>query len=346
VVLITSLVTGCGGSAVSQEAQGGGGTAGDAAADVVSEGAPPDVVSETSPPVDVHVDEPSPPADVVQELPEPQDAKPDADCTSGQWNSYVVEAPPPNVDPALICPWTASPVPSDKAAQVTFNIYSQNAWQAIGHIKVDPAILGSVQGSPTVEVTSAPDADLQKLQVTGMQPTADGFTFQATWPQALYLHPGMGMTRMIVRTTLAVQCNGQSKTVESLTYVDLCGAMNAPMWVSSYETCNVCEQLCEMAPTPIMPSAPDDALPLPRAMRASVSAIARAGGALVVCAEHDPAHGEVTLDWHVSAGEIVYEHDGVVVWKLPDEPGPHQIQVAVRDAGAAAVASLRYDLAA
>jgi hypothetical protein len=95
-----------------------------------------------------------------------------------------------------------------------------------------------------------------------------------------------------------------------------------------------------------MPSNPDDELALPRALRASVTAIARAGNALVVCAEHDRTVGDVQLEWRVSGGELLYERDGIAVWKLPEQPGPHQIQVAVRDESAAAVASLRYDLAA
>ncbi len=251
-----------------------------------------------------------------------------------------------HADPASICVATA-PVSSNTAARVTFNFYSQNLTTATGHITLAPALLGQVAAPPTVEVTQAsPVAELTQLQVSGMQATADGFAFNATWPASMQLS-ATNMIGMTVKTTLQVTCPGVgTQTVESITYADLCGFDPNPVWVSSGDSCTRCEQICEMAPTPIVPAAGDDDLPLACALRVDVVAIAQLGDTLVLFADRHGVEGDFDHAWQVSGGQILYADGDLAVWRMPDEPGLHQAQVGVQRSGVAAVAALRWKLAA
>ncbi|MBI5534662.1 MAG: hypothetical protein HY898_18190 [Deltaproteobacteria bacterium] len=343
-LLITSLVTtsaACSGTTTTEEPGGSAGAAQDASPDTQQ---PLDAPPEQQPEVgqDQLVFDLTP-ADTHP----PQDVAPDVEC-QGYLDTHQVPTEPLGTpaDQASICAATP-PVTSTPAAKVTFNFYSQNVWQATGHIAVPPALLNAISGFPKVMVTSAPLNELTQMVVSGMQPTSDGYTFNAQWPSTLQLHPGMGASMMTVKTTLQIVCtNPQPVTVESTTMVELCGLEGAPAWVSSGDTCTVCQQVCEMAPTPILPAAQGDDLPLSRALRAEVVVVAQAGNALVCFADHDAAAGEVDHEWQISGGRILYSKGNLVVWELPEGDGLHQIQVGVHDASAAAVATLRLSAAA
>ena len=345
VALVTSLATaGCGGSAVSDEPaipQNDGGAEADAA--VVPDGQKPSDANATEGdpyyPKDVQIDP------IVLLDSESKDVGADAECKYGQWMTHPVPQPPASTpaEPGAICA-AGSVVQSNDAARVTFYQYSQNGAQAIGHIAIPAALLSQVQGLPQVKVVDAVNPDLAKLQVSGMQATTDGFTFSASWPASTYLPLGMSPT-MKVMTTLQLMCGNQAVQVQSLTLVDACGTSEAPWLVSSGETCDVCEQMCEMAPSPILAVQAHDELPLPRAMRASVVPIAELPGAVVAFADCDHVQGDVRCEWSVSGGDVLYCDGDLVVWKLPDAPGPHQLQAAICDESAAAVASMRWELA-
>lgn len=114
-------------------------------------------------------------------------------------------------------------------------------------------------------------------------------------------------------------------------------------WACAGESCFTCEceDIAEMAPTPIPPEAKGDDLPLPGAFHLAVVPVWRNGRAVSLLAEHD-ARGEVDYEWRASDGELSDDDQGGVVWTPPSEPGPHVIQVAVRTRDAAAVDTLRW----
>ncbi len=270
------------------------------------------------------------------------------ECAGWQMEeTFEVEVPPDGVlaSPAAICAVNPPPVESNKAARVTLNKYSQSLHLATGFVEVEPTVLTEVVGLPTVEVVEAWEQQLTGMQVTQMAPTNGGFSFQAEWPQPFVVLPEP-WSRMTVKTTFDINCNPQgSATVEAITHIHLCVETGELTWVSSGDQCTACSTVCEMAPSPIVPAAGDDALPLARVLRLRVTALARVGRKLVLLAESDGGAG-LHYDWRPSGGQIAELAPDVIVWTLPDEPGPHLVQVAVHGSHAVAVASLRTDRAA
>ena len=116
-------------------------------------------------------------------------------------------------------------------------------------------------------------------------------------------------------------------------------------WVSSgdpiFENMENCWNSCEMAPTPIMPDPTDDGLALPFALKVEIDELVRFDRSVVLIAEHRGTQGPVEYEWRVSAGEISEDNLGGVVWDLPRDPGPHLVQVAIKNSSSAAVAGLR-----
>ena len=274
------------------------------------------------------------------------DAGPGGD--PGDCETFEVEVPPDGVpaSPGQICAVNTSPVESNKAARVTLTKYSQALHLATGFVEVEPTVLAEVVGLPTIEVVDAEVQQLSGMQVTQVAPTTGGFSFHAEWPQPFDVYPDP-WSRMTVKATFDIKCDPQgntTQTVEAITHIHLCHEEEVT-WVSSGDECTVCASVCEMAPSPIVPAAGADGLPLARALRLRVVELARIGRKLVLLAENDGGEG-MGYQWRPSAGEIAELAPDIIVWTLPDEPGPHLVQVAVHASDAAAVATLRADRAA
>jgi len=270
------------------------------------------------------------------------DAGPDGGpiCPGGQECTFEVQIPPEGVpaDPAVLCAMANSPLESNRAARVTLTKYSDALNLANGYVEVEPTVLATVVGTPTVSVVDATDPALLGMQVTNVQPVAGGFSFHAQWPQP-FDPPEAESPCMTVMTTFELGCGSDpSKTVQALTSICLCQDYGGRQWASSGDDCTTCV-VCEMAPSPIVPAPRTDGLPLGRALRLGVVELARVGRTRVLLAEHDGGPG-LDYEWHVTAGSIERLAADVLLWTLPTEGTSELAQVALRGPGVAAVASL------
>ena len=259
--------------------------------------------------------------------------------------TFMVEVPPEGTPLDQICPGPTDPVTSNPAARVTLTKYSEAVNLATGFVELDPGLLADVVGLPTVAAIEAWDGQLLDMQVSQIAATAGGFSFHAEWPQPFWLPPNQ-YSRVTVQTTFELQCGpNQSKTVQAITHVHLCIENGDVVWISSGDMCTACGMIAEMAPSPIVPADGDDPLPLARALRLRLVPLAQVGRSLLLLAENDGGEG-LRYDWQPSAGELVEVAADIVIWTPPEEPGPHLLQVAVSGDDTAAVAGMRWGLAA
>ncbi|MCP4603594.1 MAG: hypothetical protein GY847_24265 [Proteobacteria bacterium] len=246
---------------------------------------------------------------------------------------------------------------SNTSAHVTLNRYSASSNLATGAIEIAHEIQGAIIGEPHIDIIEATPAELYQLKVRELSPSTTGYTFHASWPTS-YLGGG----NMVVRVTLEIDCSnvegldagsasdgGQStRTVEAISFFEWCEhpdeleSTKESWWVTSGEMCYYCICTSEMAPTPIPRDAEADGLALPRSFGLEIEKIAMFDRTLVLLAEHPDSRGTVDYHWEVSAGTIDEYDQGGIVWELPETPGPHLIQVAVRDENSAAVAALTW----
>ncbi len=286
-------------------------------------------------------------------------------CVYECWGGSLVPAEPPET-PAqqdLICTESSIPVQSNTAASVTLNAYSASLNLATGHIEIPVDVLDHVIGMPTIEVVNAVPPELSEMTVSNLQPATGGFNFNVSWENPF------SYAEIQVRVTLELDCasadagisdagtgpdaGGNTRMVQSHTNLSWCFTAENPSnqqcsilnWVSSggycFETQEYCFDACEMAPTPIMPEPVDDGLALPFALKVEIDELIRFDRSVVLIAEHRGTRGPVEYEWRVSAGEISEDNLGGVVWDLPKDPGPHLVQVAIKNSSSAAVAGLR-----
>lgn len=263
-------------------------------------------------------------------------------CGGSPATTFTVEIPPEGVPASAgqICAVVMSPVESNRSARVTLVKDPQALHLATGTIDIDPALAGLVVGLPQVAVLDTQVPALLAMQVTNVQPSGAGFTFDAQWPDPLFVSIGP-WAQMTIKTTLEVKCDPQgtdTRIVEAITIIHLCQEAQDVEWVSSGDDCKICEIIAEMAPSPIMPDKPGDDLALGRALRLRLTVLARIGRAVVLLAENDGGPG-LYYEWQPSAGRVVELAPDVVVWDPPEDRGPHLIQAAVASDDAAAVAS-------
>jgi hypothetical protein len=237
-----------------------------------------------------------------------------------------------------------SPVESNGSARVTLTKDPASVQQATGAVAIATALSGLVLAPPTIEIVDATYPELLSGIVSNVQPSAQGYSFDLVWPDAIPADPANNV-RVTLKATIELACGpggDPTRTVESITHVQLCdAAADELVWVSSGEVCKVCAIIAEMAPSPIVPDTRDDGLPLARVVRLRVVPVARVGRSIVLFAENDGDAG-VAYAWHASAGRIVELAPDVMLWEPPDDHGPHLVQVAVEATDAAAVATFAW----
>jgi hypothetical protein len=271
-------------------------------------------------------------------------------CDPGQaQDTFEVTIPDPGVpaDPGTICSVMMQPVASNQAARVTLTKFSMSLHLAQGFVEIPAALDGQILGVPVIEAIAAPNyPQLLDMQVTNVTPVAGGFTFDAEWPAPLQVPPDF-WAELEVRTTFTIPCGavGDSRVVESITFIHLCQEEDDVAWVSSGDECNTCSIIAEMAPSPIVPDKAEDGLPLARAVRLRLVPLARIGRAVVLLAENDGGDG-AEYEWDASAGELQRLAPDVVLWRLPEGRGSQRLQAAVLGDEGAAVASFAWEEAA
>jgi hypothetical protein len=271
------------------------------------------------------------------------------DCSGGVEEIFVVEIPPEGVPASVgqICAVMMSTVESNKAARVTLTKDPQALHLAKGLITLAPELAGTVIGAPAIAVVDAWTPEIYNMMVANITPTAEGFSFDASWPPPLnvYSEP---WSRMTLKTTMEIACDAmatETRMVEAITHIHLCDDAADLEWVSSGDECKVCSIIAEMAPSPIVPDKAHDDLPLARALRLRVVPLARVGRTVVLLAENDGG-ADLAYSWRSTAGTLVELAPDVVVWTPPEGRGPCLIQAAVHGDDVAAVASFTWEEAA
>jgi hypothetical protein len=251
--------------------------------------------------------------------------------------TYTVAIPPAGVvaDPGQICAVVQPPVTSNTSARVTLTNFSTQTKTASGAITIPPAVLATMQGLPTVKVSSSSHPQLDGLLVTNLVMVGTGFTFDAAWPGNIPTSSTGGVT-MTIKVAYTIACaDGGTQSVESITRLDMCVGKSDLTWVSSGDACTVCQIIAEMAPSPIPSANAGDELPLGRVIRMRVVEVARAGRDVLLFAENDGG-GATAYEWHVSGGTLRHLAPDVVLWSMPPEAGADPFgQVAIwNDEGA------------
>ncbi len=271
-------------------------------------------------------------------------------CEDGAYpNEYTVESPPDGTPatPFDICTPGDEAVESNLAARVSFNIYSADLHLATGHVVVPEEIRDLVVGIPQITISEAYPSPIADVTISNIVQVTDGYSFEAQWPSTTWFEAGD--CTMTVVVTMEITCEDETdgglatKMIESTTYVHLCNDFNYQVnWVSSGGLCTVCEFVCEMAPSPIVPEPEGAPSALPRAVEVEIVPFWRSGRTLALVAEHRGTDGPVEYAWSATGGTVSQSDLGGVVWEIPKTAHYHQLSLVVRDRLSAAVATFRY----
>lgn len=273
------------------------------------------------------------------------------ECTPADGcNEVEVSVPPEGVpaEPGEICSVNMDVVDSGLAARVTLTVDPSGSHQnTAGVVTVAPELSDRIVGTPRVElVASESSVVAESLTVSEVTGSGPEYSFVVMSSEPLRLST-VEPTRLTFRITLEVDCGDTTQIVHAATDVYFClGAEELqPAWVSSGDSCCVCDVIAEMAPSPIVPDQQADGLPLSRALRLRIVELARVSNTVILLAENDGGP-DMTYEWHASGGKVTRLTPDIVVWTLSQGMPAASIQAAVFDDSAAAVASWAFNLEA
>ena len=253
--------------------------------------------------------------------------------------SYTVTLPSgaTPADAAALCQWGGALPSNVPAARVTLQYDSNTPSHATGTITVAPEILAAGGGYVGVSAVTADGATISNLTRVNQN-----YTFDANLTNG---NPSLG-SALTFQVTLDFTCSptmSSTRELTAATYVTLCGYTANLNWVSSGDTCTNCYPMLEVA-AQLMP-APErepDGIPLPGELNIQISPVAREGRTIVLMVQKPSDAHELSLTWRSSGGQLLLAADDVAVWTLPDEPGPHQVQVAALAGQSASIATYLY----
>lgn len=259
---------------------------------------------------------------------------------------YVVELPEEGTpaEAGQICAATVLPVESNRATRVTLRQDPADPWGSVslGYIEVDPQLAPLLVGARNVELLEVTEAGLMPAVVTPLDAlTPDSPAFSVQWAAPLSEFAYGSMVRATFRVTAEIQCDEGTQLTHSATDVHLCGDWD-PAWASSGDECSVCRIIAEMAPSPIVPDAAADNLPLSQAVRLRLVELARVSNTVVLLAENDGGP-DMDYQWHASGGELRQLAPDVVAWTLSDGLAAPYIQAAVIGDDGAAVGTFSFN---
>ena len=266
-------------------------------------------------------------------------------CEYGTENVYEVPSFPEGVPatPEDICGTETEYAESNQAATVELTADPVDGYVASGYISIAEAVRDQMVGVPTLELVGAQPEELLAATISDITASGDGFSFDIAFPEGETMVPDY--TELTTRITFEMFCDDASvetQLVESFAYVHLCEGEEHPIWVSSGGECTVCSEVCEKIASPL-PSARDSALKtLAGSPRATIVPVARYGRNLILFAEYRETRGRVSYVWKASSGSISESDQAGIIWELPPDPGPHFVQVAIRDTDSAVLATLAW----
>lgn len=249
------------------------------------------------------------------------------------WYCYYeqVSIPPEGTpaEPGQICALSAAPVESNRAAVVRLTMESPQAEEASGFVEIAPEIRDRVVGVSELVIVDANLPALLDIQVSDLVEEADGYSFRATGFNPLGGGGPYG-ARMTVRVVLEIECDGDAtQQVHAVTELYFCeNAQRDYDWTSSGDHCVVCEVIAEMAPSPIVPDKQHDGLPLARALRLRLVALARIANTVVLLAENDGGP-DLDYEFHTSCGTLTRLAEDVVAWTVEAGARDPLLQAAV-----------------
>ena len=255
-------------------------------------------------------------------------------CPNGFVQSYTVTLPSSAtpVDAATLCNWGGVFPDNLPAARVTLQYDSSTPSHATGTITVASEILAAAGGYVGVSSVTADGATISNLtRVNG------NYTFDVNLTSGT---PYLG-TALTFQVTVDFTCSpamSSTRQLKAATYVVLCGSARDLNWVSSGDTCTTCNPMVEVA-AQLMP-APErepDGIALPGELNISITPVAREGRTVVLMVQKPSDAPELSLTWWSSGGQLLLAADDVAVWTLPDESGPHQVQVAAEAGQSASI---------
>lgn len=285
--------------------------------------------------VDCHNGTASRPAD----YPFPNAAPSPGRCQAEFYVPVAAEGTVPSV--AEICASTASEVSSGWAARVTLTDSSTVVDVAKGRIALGPSLVDATVTTVALEVV---DKDDSLGDVTLGAPTKDGdvYVFEVTFGSRTW--PAVTFPRLVIAVTLTLDCAGSTREVTSTTALYLCADLamgGGATWISSGDACGECAIICEMIASPTMPAETCKGQALSQAVRAQVTRVGQYGDALLMQVRHNGGPDRFEYQWDVSAGEILWRDNDLMLWAPPNENAEHLVQVALLAEDAAAVSSYR-----
>lgn len=251
-------------------------------------------------------------------------------------STYVVALPSGDTpkDAAAQCNWTGAFASDRPAARVTLKYDPSVPAQATGIVTIDPDVLNAISdGYVSVSSVTASGATVSNLVRVN-----DAYTFDVKFIDNPYV--GTTYTFSVTLSYTCAPIMSSTRTVHAATTVTLCGGYNGSSWVSTGDTCTICYPMAEMA-AQLMPAPADepDDIPLPGEIDVRIVEVAREGRTLVLLAKKPRDAEGLSLTWQASAGDLMHAADDVVVWTLPEEAGPHMVQVAAERGRSASVVS-------
>ncbi|MDD5308965.1 MAG: hypothetical protein PHU25_16750 [Deltaproteobacteria bacterium] len=258
---------------------------------------------------------------------------------------YIVPSPPDGIAPdhAALC---ASDVPvaeSNKAATVTLEPATWDPVSADGQIAIAAGLAGRIVGLPVITILEAVPEELTDAVVSDVAAAGDGFSFHVEFPSSTGIAPGDA--EIVMKVFVEVDCadlSGDTQMIEATTYLHLCDGADNPIWVASGGECTVCSEVCEKIACPLPASRGQGPAALSGSPQAEIVPGAIHGRSVALSVRHRDTEGAASYSWKVSGGTLTGREEAEVVWELPIDPGPHLVQVAVRDGSSATVATLRW----
>ena len=249
--------------------------------------------------------------------------------------SYTVTLPGGDTpaDAAAVCQWGGALPSNVPAARVTLQYDSNTPSHATGTITVAPEILAAAGYVGVLAVTADTAA------ISNLTRVANTYTFDMNLTNGA-LSLGMSLTFQVTLDFACSPAMSSTRQLQTATNVVLCGYYGNPNWVSTGDTCTTCYPMAEMA-AQLMP-APErepDGVALPGELNINIAPVAREGRIVVLMVQKPSDTPELSLTWRASGGQLLLAADDVAVWTLPDEPGPHQVQVAALAGQSASIAT-------